>query len=335
MTILLYNIDDYDNIAAHSKAYKFPTEFYAMIDSIDKKITPIFPENKTTYHQENNNRKIDCQPAKKNKPTEDTNWTSLKPKYKSTIIDKSTVDGTDKLIQEIRVCINKMSLKNYENQMTAILELLEKCLSPQQDNEKEGNFKKIADFIFSVASSNIFFASIYASLFKVLMGKYTIFNELLRDYLNSYVNSVTKLKYVDPDVNYDEYCVYNKENDMRKANAVFIIELVKQNALPVMRVLNIITSFQDLTTQYIEEDNRVHEVEEIADILFLFLKGGKDVFQECQAEFIWKFVIISNIEKILKFKKGDKTSLSTRSIFKYMDISAGINQNPTISAKKT
>ena len=33
----------------------------------------------------------------------------LQEQYKSTIIDKSTVDGTDKWIQEIRVCINKMS----------------------------------------------------------------------------------------------------------------------------------------------------------------------------------------------------------------------------------
>lgn len=317
MTIL-YNIEDYTNIAANGKPYKFQTEFYTMIDSIDKKITPIFPDKPTIQQEQHHHRKVD--------QTTKSNWTSLKPKYKSTIIDKTTVDGTDKWIQDIRVCINKMSLKNYENQMTAILELLEKCLSIQLDDEKEANFKKVADFIFSVASSNIFFASIYASLFKVLMGKYAIFNELLRDYLNSYVNSVTKLKYVDPDVNYDEYCVYNKENDMRKANAVFIIQLVKQNALPVMRVLNIITAFQDLTTQYIEEDNRVHEVEEIADILFLFLKGGKDIFEECQADFIWKFVILPNIEKVLKFKKGDKTSLSTRAIFKYMDISAGINQ---------
>jgi hypothetical protein len=100
---------------------------------------------------------------------------------------------------------------------------------------------------------------------------------------------------------------------------------VKQNALPVMRVLNIIHSFQDLTFQYIEEDDRVHEVEEIAEILFLFLKGGKEVFQECKAEFIWKFVIIPNIEKIAKFKKGDKISLSSRAIFKYMDIVSGIN----------
>jgi hypothetical protein len=119
---------------------------------------------------------------------------------------------------------------------------------------------------------------------------------------------------------------------MRKANAVFIIHLVKQNALPVLKVLNIITSFQELTTQYIEEENRVHEVEEIAEILFLFLKGGKEIFQECKAEFIWKFLIIPNIDKVLKYKKGDKPSLSSRAIFKYMDISAGINSPLTPTA---
>jgi hypothetical protein len=319
MTILQYDIEDYNRIASHGKAFKFQKEFYAMIESIDEKITPISTDKNI---QDTSNRKTD----KKSKPTEESTWSSLKPKYKSTI---TATEGTDKWIQDIRVCINKMSLKNYDNQLTAILELLEKCLSIQKEDEKNANFKKIADFIFSVASSNIFFASIYASLFKVLMGKYAIFTELLRDYLNSYVNGVTKIKYVDPDVNYDDYCIYNKENDMRKANAVFIIHLVKQNALPVLKVLNIITSFQDLTTQYIEEENRVHEVEEIAEILFLFLKGGKEIFQECKAEFIWKFLIIPNIDRILKYKKGDKPSLSSRAIFKYMDISSGVNAQPT------
>lgn len=314
MTII-YELEDYNIILAKGNPFCFPPDFYVMLDTIDKKIIPIFPEKGPQKIEHN---------KKRPQPNEaDKNWTSLKPKYKSTAIEKSA-DGIEKWIQDIRVCINKMSLKNYENQKTAILELLEKCMADQPDDEKESKFKKIADFIFSVASSNIFFASIYASLFKVLMGKYSIFNDLLRDYLNSYVNSVLKLKYVDPDLNYDDYCLYNKENDMRKANAVFIIQLVKQDALQAIRVLSIITSFQDLTTQYMDEENRVHEVEEIADILYLFLKGGKEVFQECQAEFIWKFVILPNIDKIVKFKKGDKKSLSSRAIFKYMDISTGI-----------
>jgi hypothetical protein len=314
MTII-YDLEDYNNISVKGNPFCFSPDFHVMLDTIDKKIIPIFPEKGPQKIEHNKKR-----PQHETTVMADKSWTSLKPKYKSSVIEKS-VDGIEKWIQEIRVCINKMSLKNYENQKTAILELLGKCMADQPDDEK---FKKIADFIFSVASSNIFFASIYASLFKVLMGKYSIFNDLLRDYLNTYVNSVLKLKYADPDLNYDDYCLYNKENDMRKANAVFIIQLVKQDALPAMRVLSIITSFQDLTTQYIEEENRVHEVEEIADILFLFLKGGKEVFQECQAEFIWKFVILPNIDKIVKFKKGDKKSLSSRAIFKYMDISTSI-----------
>jgi hypothetical protein len=329
MTIT-FDLEDFSKISSTSKSHIFPPEFHSFIDSIDKKIIPIFPE-KIQSDNYNNNTNAGRRPSIENhhhnhkrREQNDTLWSAVKPKY--TVVEKQT-DGVEKWIQEIRVCINKMSLKNYENQKTAILELLEKCIADpySSPDKKDEKFKKIADFVFSVASSNIFFASIYASLFKVLMGKYTIFSDLLKEYLNTYVSGVNKLKYADPDTDYDAYCLYNKENDMRKANAVFIINLVKQNALPVMRVLNIITSFQDLTLQYIEEDDRVHEVEEIAEILFLFLKGGKEVFQECKAEFIWKFVIIPNIEKVAKFRKGDKVSLSNRAIFKYMDIVAGIN----------
>lgn len=326
MTIT-FSLEDFNKISFTSKPHVFPPEFQLFMESIDKKIIPIFPEKtqqeniigRRPQPENHHHKKRQNEQQSQN----ETLWSSVKPKY--TVIDKPT-NGVEKWIQEIRICINKMSLKNYENQKTAILELLEKCMEDQSSSDKKDErFKKIADFIFSVASSNIFFASIYASLFKVLMEKYTIFGDLLKDYLNTYVLGVNKLKYVDPDTDYDAYCLYNKENDMRKANAVFIINLVKQKALPVMRVLNIITSFQELTVVYIEEDNRIHEVEEIAEILFLFLKGGKEVFQECKAEFIWKFVIIPNIEKIAKFKKGDKSSLSNRSIFKYMDIVTEIN----------
>ena len=310
---LSYTIEDYNRIISEGKPFVFKPDFFKFIESIDLKITPICPDKTQDTRRTDTKKRISSsEPA--------DNWSSIKPKYKSAIIEKPK-DGIEKWIQDIRVCINKMSLKNYDNQKMAIFDLLEKCSLEDQTDDK---FKKIADFIFSVASSNIFFASIYASLFKELLGKYTVFHDLLRDYLNSYVTSVLKLKYVDPDDNYDEYCLYNKENDMRKANAVFIIELVKQNALPALRVLTIISSFQDLTNQYIEEDDRTHEVEEIADILYLFLKEGKEVFQASKAEFIWKFVIIPNIEKIVMFKRGDKISLSSRAIFKYMDISSGL-----------
>ena len=321
MTIT-FGMEDYNRVHARGTPYIFNAEFYTMLETIDKKITPLFPEKVQDSRSGvgGGGRILDTRKRTPDGAAE--NWSSLKPKFKTTGTLAVVVDGVDKWIQDIRVCINKMSLKNYDNQKTAILELLDKC-NNDDDKSNEEKFKKIADFIFSVASSNIFFASIYASLFKVLMEKYTVFNDLLREYLNNYVNSVNKLKYADPDVDYDAYCQYNKENDMRKANAVFIIQLVKQKALPVMRVLSIITSFQDLTTLYIDEEERVHEVEEIAEILYLFLKGGKEVFQECSGEFIWKFVIIKNIEKIVKFKKGDKKSLSSRAIFKYMDIANG------------
>jgi hypothetical protein len=112
--------------------------------------------------------------------------------------------------------------------------------------------------------------------------------------------------------------VNNKVNDARKATAVFLVNLMKEDVLPVTRVLNIIVAFQTLLMEYIDQEEKTNEVDEITEILFLLIKEGHEV---CQKEYIWKFVIKPNIDTLAKYSKKDKKSLSSRAIFKFVDIS--------------
>lgn len=312
MSTVAFSLDDIYNIMHNSNPYLFEPTFYDLVDEVDRQVKPIFVEKQDRRPEHHRSKRIVS-----NHKEDNDNWEQIRSTFKTTNIEKST-DGIDKWIQDIRVCINKMSTKNYDSQRDIILGLLEKC--SEEEATKEENLKKIAGFVFSVASTNRFFVELYASLYKELMQKYEIFQTLLQEYLNTYVNGIKTLKYVDPNVNYEDYCMYNKQNDMRKANAIFIVHLVKHGTLPIMRALNIISSFQELSTEYMEQAGRTNEVEEIAEVLYIFLKDGKDIFNECKGEWIWKFVIIPNVEKVSKMKKGDKPSLSQRAIFKYMDI---------------
>jgi hypothetical protein len=313
MSTVAFSLDDIYHIMRNSPPFVFQPSFYNLVDQIDSQVKPIFVEKQDRRQEHHRSKRV----VNHHKNDDNENWEQIRNSFKTTNIEKST-EGVDKWIQDIRLCINKMSTKNYDNQRDKIMELLEKCL--EDEETKEENFKKIAGFVFSVASTNRFFVELYASLYKELMEKYEIFQTQLQEYLNSYVNGIKTMKYVDPNVNYEEYCMYNKQNDMRKANAIFIVHLVKHGALPIMRALNIISSFQELSNEYMAESGRVNEVEEIAEVMYIFLKDGKDVFNECKGEWIWKFVIIPHVEKISKMKKGDKPSLSQRAIFKYMDI---------------
>ena len=147
-----------------------------------------------------------------------------------------------------------------------------------------------------------------------------VFNEVLVSFLSNYSNSIKDIVHVNPDEDYEGYCQYNKKNDMRKATAVFIVYLMKEGILPVLKVLSLIVSFQEISIQYVDEENRTNEIEEIAEILYLFLEKGITTFLNCKAEWIWKFMITKHINTFAKYKKNDKKSITSRAIFKYMDI---------------
>lgn len=316
MSCVMFSLENFYDITSNNKPYLLEPSFYALIDDIDTKVKPIFIERQDRKHDNHRSKRVTTSQKEDN-----ADWQQIRNSFKPTTIDKST-EGIDKWIRDIRVCVNKMSANNYDSQKDIILSLLEKCL--EDEESKEENLKKIAGFIFSVASNNRFFVELYVSLYKELMGKYDIFKDLLQDYLSSYVSSIKTIKYVDPNVNYEEYCMYNKQNDLRKANAMFIVCLVKMDVLPVMRALTIVSSFQELSNEYIEQDGRTNEIEEIAELLFIFLKEGKGIFTDYKGEWIWKFVIVPNLEKITKMKKGEKPSITQRAIFKYMDIMEGL-----------
>jgi hypothetical protein len=283
-----------------------------VIKSIDTQIVPILVEPK----------KIDLK-KKKYRPPGPEKWDE-KNTFKSQmpiIVEKS---GVDKWLQDIRTGLNKMSIKNYDSQMTEIIQCLGNCMEAETltDLQKKDNLKTIATFIFNIASTNKFYAEMYAKLYKELMNVNIVFQEILLAHVASYANSVKDIQYFNPENDYERYCVNNKVNDARKATAVFLVNLMKEDVLQVTRVLNIIVSFQTLLMEYIDQEEKTNEVDEITEILFLLIKEGKSTYDVCQGEYIWKFVIKQNIDILSKYSKKDKKSLSSRAIFKYIDMAA-------------
>jgi hypothetical protein len=218
--------------------------------------------------------------------------------------------------------LNKLSEANYDNQKEAIIRCIEKCLhfEDQTDEEKNENIKTIVIAIFNVASTNKFFVKLYARLYKELVNTYEVFQDHLMIQLSNYSNSIKDIKYSDPDTDYEAYCLNNKENEKRKSFGVFLVFLMKEKLIPVLRILNIIVAFQTAVIEYVDLQDKTEIVDEITETLFLLLKEGKDTFVECKAEWIWKFVIKQNVETFSKYTKKDKKSLSSRAIFKYMDM---------------
>jgi hypothetical protein len=325
-----YTLSDYNNIISSNSGMLFniPSSLHTLMLDLDKEIVPIVVDKNTDKQYNKQKHETHHHKSKKSSHSkkEDLSWETIR-NFKPTKFDKK--EGVEKLFNDIRICLNKMSTKNYDSQKETIFATLEELktmktntesVEKQEPGENPIGLQKIAESIFDIASTNKFYAEIYAKLYKELIDYDLVFNEVLVSFLSNYSNSIKDIVYVNPDEDYEGYCQYNKKNDMRKATAVFIVYLMKEGILPVLKVLSLIVSFQEISIQYVDEENRTNEIEEIAEILYLFLEKGITTFLNCKAEWIWKFMITKHINTFAKYKKNDKKSITSRAIFKYMDI---------------
>jgi hypothetical protein len=179
------------------------------------------------------------------------------------------------------------------------------------------NVQKIVEFIFDTAISNKFYSELYSQLYKELIDIFPIFKDVIEPFLKQYTESIHMICIVDQNEDYDGFCENNKKNEKRKATTVFIANLLKTQVITETVVIDMIMAMQELSEKYIEEENRKPEVEEITENLFLLITSTPASLKTTD---LWQTKIEPNIRKFATYKSNDKTSLSNRVVFKYMDI---------------
>lgn len=253
------------------------------------------------------------QDRKKRLPTvnvEDDGWATVRTTFKSTVIEKK--QGIEKTINDIKACLNKISIKNFECNKDQIIQYID-GLNPTNYLLE---IKQIAASIFQVASTNKFFSELYADLYKILMEKYEIFGEILKDFTDHYIENMQTIKHVKQTDDYDEYCKYNQSNDARKATSAFITNLTIKDVLAKDALIYIIEQLQELINTSIDVPDKINEVEEITENLFIILSTSLNHLHAHSN--LTK--IFDKIREFAAYKPKEKPSLSSRAIFKFMDI---------------
>jgi uncharacterized membrane protein len=212
-------------------------------------------------------------------------------------------------MSDIKNSLNKVSNKNYEAQRDLIRQYLTDVALMESAEE---NIIKIKNALIETACTNKFYSEIYADLYKELQD---LFMET-GDLVTVYEESINGIEFVDSNVNYDKYCDNNKLNDKRKGMAMFIVNLMKKGLVEKHSTLEIIIRLQDLVLKYIDKENKMAEVEEITENIFLLITLSS---MELNNETNWKSVM-DNVVKFSQMKVKDHKSISSRTIFKYMDM---------------
>jgi hypothetical protein len=153
-------------------------------------------------------------------------------------------------------------------------------------------------------------------LYKDLINTFDCFKENIEPFINEYIDSIQNINYVDPKVDYDKYCDYNKENDKRKAMSAFIVNLSKNDIVEKNTVINKIVYLEELVLSYCDTENKTNELEEITENLFILITKSLSILIN---EPNWE-IVINNIKHLAQMKTKEHKSLSSRALFKFMDI---------------
>jgi hypothetical protein len=307
MTTFFYTINDYLLFAKENTTNYITEETKSIVQFLSNKFGGSVADVKQRDKKSRNHNSANVS---------NESWSMLRD-FKPTVIIEHK-DGLEKLVSEIRGALNKISLKNYDTNSKLIIEKLHEI---QNQSNTTDEIKKMATNIFEIASTNKFFSEIYANLYKALMAEFPdIFTSILDVCIQGFTELLKTIQYVDQTTNYDEFCKYNKENDKRKATSIFITNLVKVGVIPVSTILYLINELHDILNQYIKETNKLNEVEEITENIYLLLTNNHEILKESVQELKTKMHVLSQI------KAKEYPSISSRAIFKFIDIIEKMNQ---------
>jgi hypothetical protein len=299
-------MDDYNNILYSNFQYKLPEIEVGIIKNLLKELGSIleepYVEEKIRYKRQTHKRSNGIKKT-------DESWEKTKP-FVVTKLEKK--EGVDKIMSDIKNSLNKVSNKNYEVQRDLLRQYLTDVALMECGEE---TIIKIKNALIDTACTNKFYSEIYVELYKELQDLFMESGDL-EEFITVYEESINSIEFVDSNVNYDKYCDNNKLNDKRKGMAMFIVNLMKKGLMEKNRTLEIIIRLQELVLKYIDEENKMAEVEEITENIFLLITLSSI---ELNNKTNWKSVM-DNVVKCSQMKVKDHKSISSRTIFKYMDM---------------
>lgn len=325
-----YHISDFEDITNAGFLCNLSQETLDLVSSLAEQVgapsyikTPIFPKKESRGVHGGNTSVVgntgNFSKKNRNKAMEinDEDWEAIR-NFQTT--QKHISEGIEKNIDNIRSLLNKITENNFDEMEQQIKKDISFLIENDSNNESE-NINKIGHFIFNIASSNSFYSSLYARLFKSLMNDFPIFKKIFEDNFKEFMNLFNHIEFVDPKKNYDKFCEYTKNNDKRRAMSLFLVNLMINNVLQKEEIIDIINQIQKMIKEYIKSNDKANEVEELSENLYILITKSISYLKEEQSKDDWEN-IKQNIELIscLKPKAKGYPSISNKIIFKHMDI---------------
>ena len=303
----MYTLDLYDTISKNNT-------YVLSSDEIDKL---------NTLHKHMGVHNLPVKPTsidnigRRSKTDSVNNW-KKREDFKVTVIAKK--EGCESLLGELKKYLNKLTILNYDTQFILINDIMEQIHQFQldigdTDNDKSNaGLSQAIDLILHVACTNKYYSMLYANLYSHLVTVYSYFLNEKTTIYNKLLSSLDDIESVDPNEDYDKFCVVTKQNDERRAHMLFVINLFKNGNFTMDELRDLIKTVNNMISLQLMDSARVEYTNELTEIMNVFVSN---MVPEMKKTDDWKF-IQTHIIEYSKYKNKDYPGLSSRTIFKYM-----------------
>jgi len=255
-------------------------------------------------------------PLRRQKQENMENW-KKREEFKATVIAKK--EGYENLLGELKKFLNKLTTANYDTQAESVIETVKSIIALGDDDDADKIklvLTQTAEVIMQVACSNKYYSALYAKLFMRLVDIHEQFLEEKSRICNKFLTALQEIEIVDPNVDYDRFCIVNKKNDERRSMMLFIINLYKTGGCSFDELMSIVIKIDEMIHMHVSASSFIEYTNELTEIMNIFVTN---MVTEIKSNKEWVFVK-NRIVDYSKYKTKDYPGMSSRTIFKYMDM---------------
>jgi hypothetical protein len=149
-------------------------------------------------------------------------------------------------------------------------------------------------------------------------------NDYFKEQYKNIMEQYTGIKYIDSEKDYDGFCEMNKINEKRRAITTFYLNLALNSFIRKEELVNILKDVLTSIMNMISLPDKKNEVDELTEIVAILF--NKDMIDEVDDDgtneeyYVQDTSIVDTISSLAQKKAKDYSSLSNKSIFKYMDL---------------
>ena len=256
----------------------------------------------------------------KNMEITDEDWDTIRT-FQATKIE--TKHGLDANLDKIKLILTKLTTD--KNQFIKIKEQLIREINEILETDSKTNTMLIGSTILDIALKQKKFTKMYAELYTELIVIYAWLKPIVDNQLVKYFELFDNMQYYDPDTNYEKFCDMNELNDKRKSATQLFLNFSLTGVIQKTSIYEILIKLSQMMFTLINETNKKFEVDEIIEnVAILFdkeiLSIEKDPNFNKDSNSINGLCVSELIKSFAKCKSKDYKSLSTKAIFKCMDL---------------